>query len=264
MPVVTVIEGESAQAIYNDPALTRRVRAAVTAWLGPDRVGSLEPRACSSEDFSQYGRTVEKVPICFYIARRVGPREDRGERADRRPPPRRCTRAGSPRCPSPRSRPASTADDRRGARPAPEEPECSRGMASGYTEASIKTLSSTEHIRLRPGMYIGRLGSGAHAEDGIYVLLEETIDNARRRVHDGRGRKIEVEARGPDGAGSRLRPRHPARQAPRVRLDHQHRRQVRQRDLQEGGGPERVGQKAVNALSVDPGPRPCATASRRS
>ncbi|MGA2017654.1 MAG: amidohydrolase [Opitutaceae bacterium] len=66
MPVVTVIEGESAQAIYNDPALTRRVRAAVTAWLGPDRVGSLEPEMFS-EDFSQYGRTVEKVPICFYI-----------------------------------------------------------------------------------------------------------------------------------------------------------------------------------------------------
>ena len=44
-------------------------------------------------------------------------------------------------------------------------------MAQAYTEASIKTLSSLEHIRLRPGMYIGRLGNGAHAEDGIYVLL---------------------------------------------------------------------------------------------
>jgi topoisomerase-4 subunit B len=51
-------------------------------------------------------------------------------------------------------------------------------MASNYTEASIKTLSSLEHIRLRPGMYIGRLGNGAHAEDGIYVLLKETIDNS--------------------------------------------------------------------------------------
>ena len=38
-------------------------------------------------------------------------------------------------------------------------------MASNYTEASIKTLSSLEHIRLRPGMYIGRLGNGPHAED---------------------------------------------------------------------------------------------------
>ena len=62
-----------------------------------------------------------------------------------------------------------------------------------YTEASIKTLSSTEHIRLRPGMYIGRLGSGGHAEDGIYVLLKETIDNAVDEFTMGYGRKIEVE-----------------------------------------------------------------------
>ena len=62
-----------------------------------------------------------------------------------------------------------------------------------YTEASIKTLSSTEHIRLRPGMYIGRLGSGGHAEDGIYVLLKETIDNSVDEFTMGYGKKIEVE-----------------------------------------------------------------------
>ena len=45
-------------------------------------------------------------------------------------------------------------------------------MASNYTEDSIKTLSPLEHIRLRPGMYIGRLGNGSNAEDGIYVLLK--------------------------------------------------------------------------------------------
>src|SRR5476651_1988315 len=66
-------------------------------------------------------------------------------------------------------------------------------MAQAYTEASIKTLSSTEHIRLRPGMYIGRLGNGAHAEDGIYVLLKETIDNSIDEFMMGQGRKIEVE-----------------------------------------------------------------------
>jgi len=66
-------------------------------------------------------------------------------------------------------------------------------MASNYTEASIKTLSSLEHIRLRPGMYIGRLGNGAHAEDGIYVLLKETIDNSIDEFTMGFGRKIEVE-----------------------------------------------------------------------
>ena len=66
-------------------------------------------------------------------------------------------------------------------------------MASNYTEASIKTLSSLEHIRLRPGMYIGRLGNGAHAEDGIYVLLKETIDNSIDEFTMGAGQKIEVE-----------------------------------------------------------------------
>jgi topoisomerase-4 subunit B len=66
-------------------------------------------------------------------------------------------------------------------------------MAQAYTEASIKTLSSTEHIRLRPGMYIGRLGNGSHAEDGIYVLLKESIDNSIDEFTMGYGKKIEVE-----------------------------------------------------------------------
>jgi topoisomerase IV subunit B len=66
-------------------------------------------------------------------------------------------------------------------------------MAQAYTEASIKTLSSTEHIRLRPGMYIGRLGNGSHAEDGIYVLIKESIDNSIDEFTMGHGRKIEIE-----------------------------------------------------------------------
>src|SRR5664279_944644 len=66
-------------------------------------------------------------------------------------------------------------------------------MAQAYTEASIKTLSSLEHIRLRPGMYIGRLGNGTHAEDGIYVLLKENIDNSIDEFTMGAGKKIEVE-----------------------------------------------------------------------
>ncbi|MCF3652468.1 DNA topoisomerase IV subunit B [Synoicihabitans lomoniglobus] len=61
-----------------------------------------------------------------------------------------------------------------------------------YTEASIKTLSALEHIRLRPGMYIGRLGNGAHAEDGIYVLIKETIDNCIDEYTMGFGKRIEV------------------------------------------------------------------------
>ncbi len=65
-------------------------------------------------------------------------------------------------------------------------------MASKYNEDSIKTLSPLEHIRLRPGMYIGRLGNGNNAEDGIYVLLKETIDNSIDEYTMGHGKKIEI------------------------------------------------------------------------
>ena len=44
-----------------------------------------------------------------------------------------------------------------------------------YDESKIRHLEDTEHIRTRPGMYIGRLGDGSHAEDGIYVLLKESM-----------------------------------------------------------------------------------------
>ena len=47
-----------------------------------------------------------------------------------------------------------------------------------YDGEDIKTLDWKEHIRLRPGMYIGKLGDGSHADDGIYVLLKEVMDNA--------------------------------------------------------------------------------------
>ena len=46
-----------------------------------------------------------------------------------------------------------------------------------YNEDSIRSLDWKEHIRLRPGMYIGKLGDGTSQDDGIYVLLKETIDN---------------------------------------------------------------------------------------
>ena len=62
-----------------------------------------------------------------------------------------------------------------------------------YDESKIKTLSSLEHIRLRPGMYIGRLGDGSHADDGIYILLKEVIDNAVDEFIMGHGRRIEIE-----------------------------------------------------------------------
>ena len=47
-----------------------------------------------------------------------------------------------------------------------------------YSEDDIRTLSWHEHIRLRPGMYIGKLGDGTYNDDGIYVLIKEVIDNS--------------------------------------------------------------------------------------
>jgi topoisomerase-4 subunit B len=61
-----------------------------------------------------------------------------------------------------------------------------------YDESKIKTLSSLEHIRLRSGMYIGRLGDGSNPDDGIYVLLKEVIDNAVDEFIMGHGKKIEI------------------------------------------------------------------------
>lgn len=62
-----------------------------------------------------------------------------------------------------------------------------------YTDDNIRKLSDVEHIRTRPGMYIGRLGDGAHAEDGIYVLLKEAIDNSIDEFRMNAGKRIEVE-----------------------------------------------------------------------
>jgi DNA gyrase/topoisomerase IV subunit B len=65
-----------------------------------------------------------------------------------------------------------------------------------YDESKIKTLSSLEHIRMRTGMYIGRLGDGTHYDDGIYVLLKETVDNAVDEFIMGYGRQIDVSIQG--------------------------------------------------------------------
>ena len=63
-------------------------------------------------------------------------------------------------------------------------------MATKYDESNIKSLSSLEHIRLRPGMYIGRLGNGSHVDDGIYILLKEVIDNSIDEFIMGAGSRI--------------------------------------------------------------------------
>jgi DNA gyrase subunit B/topoisomerase-4 subunit B len=66
-----------------------------------------------------------------------------------------------------------------------------------YDESKIKTLSSLEHIRLRTGMYIGRIGDGTHYDDGCYILLKEVIDNAIDEHIMGHGREVQIRIEGP-------------------------------------------------------------------
>ncbi|UCG28115.1 MAG: type IIA DNA topoisomerase subunit B [Bacteroidales bacterium] len=65
-------------------------------------------------------------------------------------------------------------------------------MTANYSEETIKTLDWREHIRKRPGMYIGKLGDGSSQDDGIYVLLKETFDNSIDEFMMGFGKSIEV------------------------------------------------------------------------
>ena len=59
-----------------------------------------------------------------------------------------------------------------------------------YDESTIKTLDALSHIRLRTGMYVGRLGDGSHPQDGIYILLKEVIDNSIDEFIMGAGKVI--------------------------------------------------------------------------
>ena len=61
-----------------------------------------------------------------------------------------------------------------------------------YDESKIKTLSSLEHIRLRTGMYIGRIGNGNHHDDGCYIMLKEVVDNAVDEYIMGHGKEVEI------------------------------------------------------------------------
>ena len=63
---------------------------------------------------------------------------------------------------------------------------------AAYDDDAIKTLSPREHLRLRPGMYIGKLGDGSQSDDGIYVLIKETVDNSIDEFIMGAGDRIEI------------------------------------------------------------------------
>lgn len=72
-------------------------------------------------------------------------------------------------------------------------------MTKQYDESSVKTLDSLSHIRLRSGMYIGRLGDGSHPDDGIYIMLKEVIDNSVDEFIMKNGKKIIIELDADEG-----------------------------------------------------------------
>jgi len=119
-----------------------------------------------------------------------------------------------------------------------------------YDESAIQTLDALEHIRLRSGMYIGRLGDGSHPHDGIYVMLKEVIDNAIDEFIMGEGKVIEI-----DRDGDEINVRDFGRGIPlgklvdcvsRINTGGKYNDDVFQFSVGLNG----VGTKAVNALSI--------------
>ena len=99
---------------------------------------------------------------------------------------------------------------------------------SVYDESKIKTLSSLEHIRLRTGMYIGRLGDGSDLDDGVYVLLKEVIDNSVDEYIMGYGKRIDVNVNTKikDNISPGLRPGHSPRQGCGMCVRYQYRCEI--------------------------------------
>ena len=74
-----------------------------------------------------------------------------------------------------------------------DTPNTQQELTPAYTDDNIRHLSDMEHVRTRPGMYIGRLGDGSLPEDGIYVLLKEVIDNSIDEFKMHAGDRIEID-----------------------------------------------------------------------
>lgn len=120
-----------------------------------------------------------------------------------------------------------------------------------YSEGDIIRVSWDEHIRKRPGMYIGKLGDGSHSDDGIYVLLKEVIDNSIDEFVVNAGKKIEIEIK--DGT---VRVRDYGRGIPLGKLVEATSQmntsaKIESKAFKKSVGLNGVGLKAVNALSID-------------
>lgn len=124
-------------------------------------------------------------------------------------------------------------------------------VAVSYTEDDIVTLVWNEHIRRRPGMYIGNLGDGSQSEDGIYVLLKEVIDNTIDEFAMGYGRQVTVEV-----TPSSVAVRDYGRGIPLGKLIESCAKmntsgKIESKAFQKTVGLNGVGLKAVNAMSSD-------------
>ncbi len=127
-----------------------------------------------------------------------------------------------------------------------------------YNEDNIVHLDDREHIRRRPGMYIGKLGDGSHSDDGIYVLIKETIDNCidEFRMNEGKVVEVSVSVPSPEDNSQRVRVRDYGRGIPLGKM-------VEAVSILNTGGKydtkafkksvglNGVGTKAVNALSLE-------------
>ena len=79
-------------------------------------------------------------------------------------------------------------------------------IQQNYGDDAIQTLSPRELVRLRPGMYIGKLGDGTQSDDGIYVLIKEVTDNSIDEYMNGYGRQIEITIGNAARAPKRIQP----------------------------------------------------------
>lgn len=123
---------------------------------------------------------------------------------------------------------------------------------SGYGDDAIQTLDWNEHIRRRPGMYIGKLGDGSHAEDGIYVLIKEVVDNSIDEFNMGAGRRIDINI---DSETGEVKIRDYGRGIPlgkvkEVASDINTGGKFDDKNFKKSVGLNGVGLKAVNALST--------------
>ena len=131
------------------------------------------------------------------------------------------------------------------------QPDGNENVVENYNDDSIVHLEDMEHIRRRPGMYIGKLGDGASQDDGIYVLIKEVIDNSIDEFTSGFGRRIEITV---DKAERKVRIRDYGRGIPlgkivdavsKLNTGAKYDSKVFQKSVGLNG----VGTKAVNALS---------------